>query len=203
MTTPTIRRETPEDHRAAEILTREAFWNVYQPGCEEHLILHRMRAVPAFVPELTLVAIEEERLVGHVAITRARVAADEGPDVGVLCLGPIAVAPDRQGHGIGTALLRGVSERARERGERAIVLLGDPAYYGRVGFRPAASFGLRTATDETLDAFQALEVTAGSLAGVSGRVHLDPVFEVDPQDVEAFDRGFPRRQKRVTDTQLT
>jgi predicted N-acetyltransferase YhbS len=201
--TLTIRREAPADHRAAEVLTREAFWNRYQPGCDEHLLLHRMRDVPAFVPELTLVATEDDVLVGHVAITRARIEGDDGTDVGVLCLGPIAVAPDRQGQGIGTALLRAVLERARERGERAIVLFGDPAYYGRVGFRSAEAFGLRTSTDETLDAFQALELAEGSLAGVRGRVHLDPVFEVDPDELEAFDRGFEPKQKRVTDTQLT
>ena len=55
-----IRREEPRDFRASEELTREAFWNVYRPGCVEHYVLHRYRSDPAFIPELDFVMEEDD-----------------------------------------------------------------------------------------------------------------------------------------------
>ena len=62
----TIRRERPADYAAVEQLTREAFWNVYRPGCMEHYVVHVLRDDPAFVPELDLVLEREGQLIGHV-----------------------------------------------------------------------------------------------------------------------------------------
>lgn len=198
----TIRQERHEDHREAEFLTREAFWNRYQPGCEEHLLLHRMRDVPAFVPELALVAVEDGTLVGHVAVTEARIVDDDRDEVTVLCLGPIAVHPGHQGRGIGTALMEGVLERARELGYRAVLLFGDPGYYARFGFRSTGRYGIGTSTGDHPDALMARELVEGGLAGVHGRFHIDPVFEIDADELAAFDQRFPPKEKLVTDTQL-
>lgn len=199
----TIRQERPDDHRDAEFLTREAFWNRYQPGCEEHLLLYRMRDVPAFVPELALVATEDGKLVGHVAVTEARVVSDDEDEVPVLCLGPIAVHPSLQGRGIGSSLMEHVLERARRLGYRAVLLFGDPSYYSRFGFRSTERYGIRTATGEYLDALMARELLEDGLAGVHGRFHMDPVFEIDPEELAAFDQRFPPKEKLVTDTQLS
>ena len=71
MQTLTIRNETPSEYRAVENLTREAFWNVYRPGCLEHFVLHQFRTDPAFVPELDLVMELDGELIGHVMYVRA------------------------------------------------------------------------------------------------------------------------------------
>ena len=68
----TIRRERPADYAAVEQLTREAFWNVYRPGCMEHYVVHVLRDDPAFVPELDLVLEREGQLIGHVLYMRAQ-----------------------------------------------------------------------------------------------------------------------------------
>ena len=73
-----IRRETPRDHRAVEDLVREAFWNVYRPGCLEHYVLHRFREDPAFVPELDLVMERDGELIGQNMFMRAVICADDG-----------------------------------------------------------------------------------------------------------------------------
>lgn len=198
-----VRLETPADHRDVEHLTREAFWNLYKPGCDEHLILHKMRDLPAFVEDLDLVATDATgRLVGSVVATEARIVGDGRDDVTVLCLGPVAVAPDHQRQGIGSLLIERLLARARELGYPAVVLFGDPRYYARFGFSNAEEFGIQTSTGENFDAFMVAELRDGALLGVEGRFLADPVFETDPDEVEAFDRTFPPRQKMVTDTQL-
>ena len=83
-----IRHETPEDYRAAELLTRDAFWNVYRPGCTEHYVLHRYRENPDFIPELDFVLEENGRLIGHVMLKLLNFALDKAREMGVgfLCM---------------------------------------------------------------------------------------------------------------------
>lgn len=74
----TIRPETKDDYRAVENLTREAFWNVYRPGCMEHYVLHCYRDDPAFVPELDLVMELDGRLMGQAIYVRSEIDCDDG-----------------------------------------------------------------------------------------------------------------------------
>lgn len=74
----TIRQEVPADYRAVESLVRDAFWNVYRPGCMEHFVLHCLRKDPAFVPDLALVLEQDGRLIGQFAAVRADAALDDG-----------------------------------------------------------------------------------------------------------------------------
>ena len=71
-----IRREMPGDYREVENLTREAFWNVYRPGCDEHYIVHILRNHEDFIPELDLVMEKEGRIIGHILYMRARRSGD-------------------------------------------------------------------------------------------------------------------------------
>ena len=105
-----IRPETPDDYREAENLTREAFWNVYRPGCTEHYILHVLRDDPAFVPELDYVAAQGGQVVGSILYTRAKILGDNGEERPVLCFGPISVLPRKQGQGVGLALIQRLKE---------------------------------------------------------------------------------------------
>ena len=73
-----IRRETEKDYRAVEELTREAFWNVYKPGADEHYFVHQMRSHPDFLPELAFVAEVDGRIVGSIMYTKAWLEDEEG-----------------------------------------------------------------------------------------------------------------------------
>ena len=75
-----IRQERPEDYRAVEELTREAFWNVYRPGCTEHFVLNQYRNSPDFIPELDFVMEEDGRIIGHVMFSTAQLLVDGIPD---------------------------------------------------------------------------------------------------------------------------
>ena len=198
----TIRPENEKDYFETEYITREAFWDVYHPGCTEHLVLHQLRKAPAFVRDLDFVACDGERIVGNVVCSKAKVVNTELRESEVLCMGPLAVLPDYQGKGIGGLLINTVISKARELGYKGIVIYGNPDYYHRFGFVNAEKFGIRTSGGENFDYFMALELSEGSLRGITGNFHEDEAFNVKDEDLEVFDKAFPYKEKHITATQL-
>ncbi len=198
----TLRPEEERDYRLVEHITREAFWNVYKPGCDEHFILHNLRGAPSFIRELDYVAEADGEVAGNIVYSRGTVADAAGTAHEVIGFGPVSVLPALQGRGIGARLIRHTLGLAREAGHRGVIIFGNPAYYHRFGFENAARFGITTADGANFDAFMALELRAGGLDGITGRFLEDPVFRPAPAALEAYDRGFPAREKLVTDTQL-
>ena len=89
-----IRLETPADFREVENLTREAFWNVYRPGCTEHYVLNLYRKSPNFIPELDFVMEEDGQLIGHVMFSKAELVLPNGPRKPSWTFGPISIHPD-------------------------------------------------------------------------------------------------------------
>ncbi len=193
-----IRLETPADYREAEELTREAFWNHFSPGCAEHLILHQLRSHPDFVPALDFVAEEDDRLVGHIAYTRAEIRREGRDSVAVLCLGPVSVLPERQRTGIGSALIRHSLDAARDLGFAVVCLYGDPCYYHRFGFRCAEKYDIRTEDGFYAAALHALELKPGALADAAGRFAESPGFAVDEKALADFDAGFAPKEREET-----
>ncbi len=191
-----LRRETPTDYRTVEELIREAFWNHYVPGCCEHYLAHILRNSAAFVPELDFVAQMDGRVVGNIMYTKAKIMGDDGVEYPVLCFGPLAVLSEHQGKGIGMKLIERTQQEARELGYSAILIMGDPEFYKRAGFRPAQEFGIGTAWDTYSPALLAYELTPGVLANCRGKFQEDPAFDVKQEDVAEFDKTFPPKQKK-------
>jgi putative acetyltransferase len=163
-----IRRETEADHAAVAEVTAAAFGQE-----DEARLVEAIRACEEFVPELTLVAEEEGRIVGHVMFSYS---ALEGSKTRLLQLSPLSVAPDRQNSGIGAALTREALRLADERGEPLVLVLGHPSYYPRFGFRPASTLGLEAPNPDWPDeAFMAAPLTAYDPA-IRGRVTFAPPF---------------------------
>ncbi|MFN0092092.1 MAG: GNAT family N-acetyltransferase [Acidimicrobiales bacterium] len=133
-----IRPEAPGDEEAIDAVVREAF--VHQFGSDSEVDLVRsLRDRGELVPELTLVAELEGRVVGFIAFSEVTLGGERGMGLG---LAPVAVAPEHQGVGIGGALIRSGLERAAHAGWRFVVLLGHERYYPRFGFVPAAPMGV-------------------------------------------------------------
>ena len=191
-----IRLEQPEDYRAVEHLTREAFWNHHVPGCDEHYLAHVLRESECFVPELDFVAVRNGEILGNIMYTRAKVFCDNGESIPALSFGPLSVHPQWQGKGVGSALVRHSLQKASALGHTAVLIYGDPAYYSRLGFLAAETFGIGTADDSYADALQALELVAGALRGKSGRFMEDHAYEVDETASAEFDKSFPPKEKR-------
>ena len=132
-----IRPETEDDYRNTETLTREAFWNVYRPGCMEHYVLHCYRNDPAFVPELDLVMVLDGEMIGQVIYVRSEIVCDDGRRVPIMTFGPIGIAPAYKRQGYGKHLLDYSMEKAKELGAGALAITGNILFYGKSGFVPA------------------------------------------------------------------
>ena len=127
-----IRLETKDDYRAVENLTRESFWNVYQPGCMEHYVLHCYRDDPAFVPDLDFVMELGGEMIGQIIYVRSEIDCDDGRKVPIMTFGPIGVAPAYKRQGYGKQLLDYSMEKAKEMGAGALAITGnykDPEGY--------------------------------------------------------------------------
>ena len=111
-----IRLEQPQDWREVENLTREAFWNVYRPGCLEHYVLNQYRKSPDFIPELDFVMEEEGKIIGHIMFSKAELTLDDGSRKPSWTFGPISIHPDYKRKGYGLKLLNYALDKARERG---------------------------------------------------------------------------------------
>ena len=189
-----IRREQPADYAAVEQVVRDAFWNVYTPACTEHYLLHIIRTHPAFVPELDMVALVGEKIVGCVVYMRSFILACNGTRYETLTLGPIAVLPEYQRQGVGRSLISQSREAARRMGFRAILLCGDPDYYLRRGFVPAETYGICNSEGLYMEGLHACELYEGALADAEGRYHEDAIYDVDEAAARAFDRQFRPRK---------
>lgn len=201
----TIRLEEPNDYREVENLTREAFWNKYRPGCFEHYVLHRYRDRPEFVKELDCVIEEGGRIVAHIMYSHAQITTDDGQTVPIMIFGPVSVLPEKQGKGYGGKLIRHTLDLAEKLGCGAVAITGDPDYYHRFGFVSGSALGIfydGVPREEEAPFFMVKELKPGFLRGVTG-VYRDPEgYLVDDAEVEAFDAGFPPKEKQRLPGQL-
>lgn len=163
-----IRDETPADAPAVRQVIVAAF-----KGSLEADLVERLRARRKIA--LALVATLGNVIAGHVMLTDVHL---RGPGLTPRGTGlaPLAVRPAMQRRGIGAALARAAIARARDAGYGFMAVLGDPAYYRRFGFVAGASLGLACELDAPPEAFMALELAPGALAGSSGLVCYDAEF---------------------------
>lgn len=195
-----IRHETKQDYFEVETLIREAFWNIYNPGCDEHLVLHNLRTQAGFIHELDLVAVYEHQIVGQIAYSKAYIENDQGVRTEVIIFGPVSVLPQYQRQGIGRRLIETSLKRAKKMGFRAVLITGNPQYYTRFGFAPAFNYDIHyhgIPFNYKADFFMAREITDNGLKDVHGILYDSPAFATDSEELEKFDKLFPKKVKRI------
>jgi putative acetyltransferase len=168
-----VRPETAADHDDVGRLLTAAFG-----GPAEARLVERLRASPAYIPELALVAEVEGTVAGHLLLT-AVVVEDRpaGVTTAALALAPMAVAPARQRTGVGSALARAALERAATRPEAAVIVLGHPEYYPRFGFRRAGAFGIEPPWPGVPDDAFLVRPMPAYTEACRGVVVYDPAFD--------------------------
>lgn len=190
-----IRKTRKSEYLSTEIITREAFWNLFTPGCSEHLVLHQLRKSDCYIDALDLVAETEGVLSGHALTTKAKIIGTNGVVTEVLCVGPISVLPHFQHQGIGSKLMKQSIKIGQKIGYRGMLLFGDPDYYSRFGFSNAINFGISTKEGQNFDPFMALPLSGNSLSNIRGRFYEADSFAFDDNDLERFDEGFEKKEK--------
>ena len=200
-----IRLEEKEDYRENEELIREAFWNVYRPGCKEHYVIHTMRDDPAFVKELDFVMVKDGKIIGQNMFAKTIINSDDGRVIDVLTMGPICITPELMRQGYGKALLDFTLEKAKEAGFGAVLFEGDIGFYGKSGFSFASNFGIRyhdLPEGEDSSFFLCKELKEGYLDGVTGVYQTPQGYYVDDDVVDEFDKAFPKKEKLKLPGQL-
>lgn len=200
-----IRLETEKDYKAVENLTREAFWNVYKPGCSEHYVLHTYRSSPDFVSELDFVMEKDGVLIGHVMFVRANIDTDDGRVLPIMTFGPISIHPDYQRQGYGKILLDYALEKAAEMGAGAICIEGNIDFYSKCGFVVASTKDIHyyaEPRENVVPYFLLCELKKGFLDGVTGTYHTPKGYFVEDSDAEEFDKTFPPKEKLKLSGQL-
>ena len=201
----TIRLEKQEDYREVENLVREAFWNVYRPGCLEHYVIHVLRDDPAFVKELDFVMEQNGVLIGQNMFMKTVIDADDGRTIPILTMGPIGITPALKRKGYGKKLLDYSLEKAAALGYGAVLFEGNIGFYGKSGFDYASKFGIRyhdLPEGEDTSFFLCKELIPGYLDGVTGVYQTPMGYYVDGDDMEIFDLGFPKKEKKKLPGQL-
>lgn len=201
----TIRLETPADYNTVENLTREAFWNVYRPGCLEHYVLHMFRNRPEFVKELDLVLEIGGQIIGHVMFVRAEITTDDGRSLPIMTFGPISIHPDYQRKGYGKILLDYALDKAAEMGVGAVCMEGNIDFYGKCGFDVASKIGIHYYAEPREDVvpyFLLRQLQEGFLEGVTGVYRTPEGYFVDETEAEEFDRQFTPKIKLKLPGQL-
>ena len=199
-----IRLEQLQDYREVENLTREAFWNVYRPGCTEHFVLNQYRSNPDFIPELDFVMEMDGSIIGHVMYSKAELVLDDGCLVPSWTFGPISILPDYKRKGYGLKLLNYSLEKAREMGVGFLCMEGNIDFYRHAGFDLASKLGIHyhaEPKDADVPYFLAQELIPGWLKehGVKEATYSPPkgYFAADenPEAFEAYEATFPKKEK--------
>jgi predicted N-acetyltransferase YhbS len=166
-----IREEQAADHAAVYKLHQAAFGQD-----DEANLVDALRQGDAFIPALSLVAVIDDVVVGHILFTRIRIRNGSGEEIDSLALAPVAVLPAHQRCGIGGRLIRAGLAMARRLGHASCIVLGHQEYYPRFGFRPASAWAIKAPFDVSDDVFMAMELVPYGLRGVSGVVVYPGAF---------------------------
>lgn len=171
----TIREEEIKDYNEVEKVVEESFKTAEFSDKDEHNLVRRLRNSNEFIKELSLIAEEEDKILGHVLLTKALIKG-ESTSYETLALAPLAVLPEYQKSGIGKNLMNKAIERARELGYKSIVILGHENYYPKFGFEKASKYGVKAPFEVPDEAYMILELLPGGLNGVSGIVEYSKAF---------------------------
>ena len=196
-----IRNETKNDYRVVEEITarlsgtcmcRDAMSITSSTSCSDH---------PDFVKELDFVAELDGKLVGNIMYTTSWLDDELGRELPILTFGPVCVLPGYQRKGIGSALIQHTKEIAIRQGAKAIVIFGDPHNYCKHGFKNGKDLNISDISGDHPSAMLAIELETGALASHSWKYRYSPVYAIDREAADEFDRGFAVKEKAYRYTQ--
>ncbi len=197
----TLRKEIEADYRSVEEVTREAFWNLYVPGCYEHYLAHVMREHRDFIPELDYVAVMDHQIVGNIMYTKSKLLNEHEETLETITFGPVSVLPAYQRRGIGSALIQQTIQQAKEKACPAIIIYGSPNNYCKHGFKSSKDYQISTMEGKYPYALLVLELGPGAFRNHAWRYQDSEVYQVDEAKAKEFDKLFAYKEKGYRYTQ--
>ena len=179
----TIRPERESDYQQVEDIIRQAFYNLYTPGCTEHYLAHVIRPHPDFLPELDLVLELDGRVAGNIMYTKSTLVEEAGGEEGMLTCGPVWIRA-------------GLQRRASAMGYEAVVIFGDPNNYVGRGFQSCKKHRVHLEDGTYPAAMLVKELEPGALAGKSWTYRQSPAFVFDEAEARRFDDSLPPMEKK-------
>lgn len=164
-----IRPEDPEEFLRIYDLVKIAFQTAKVSNGKEQDFVNQLRSSGNYIPELALVAEENGQLVGHIMLTRTYID-NGGNRFEILLLAPVSVALEYRNRGVGSNLIKEGFRLAGEMGYTSVIVVGDPAYYHRFGFKASVEFGIKNINNIPNEYVMVCELVPGALKGVSGTV---------------------------------
>jgi len=192
----TIRPERPADYAAVEQLTRQAFYNMYMPGCVEHYLVHTMRTHPDFIRELDDVLVLDGQIIANVMYTKAQLTTPTGEVKPIVTFGPLSVAPAFQRQGYGKQLLNASFKQVRALGYPAIVIFGDPNNYVGRGFKSCHQFQVSLPDGKFPAAMLVKELVPGILSGKRWHYTMSSVMDIDVATAQEYDDHLPPMKRQ-------
>lgn len=190
-----IRNEQKSDYQIVEDITREAFYNMYVPGCMEHYLVHIMRGHEDFIPELDFVLELDGKVIGNIMYTKAKLTDENGEEKEIITFGPVSILPKYQRMGYGKLLMEHSFKRAVELGYDTIVIFGSPANYVSRGFKSCKKYNLCVEGGGYPAGMLAKELKEGAFDGRKWTYSGSPVMDVDEQEAIRFDDALPPMAK--------
>ncbi len=197
----TIRNENKQDYRKVEEVAREAFWNLYFPGCSEHMVIHNMRNHPDFIPELSFVIEVDGEIVGSIFYTHSKVVSSDGTQHKTITFGPVSILPSMHRKGLGRKLITHSIEEAKKLGYNAILTLGYPYHYEPYGFVGGKKYKISMPDGKYYKGLLVLPLYEGALDNISGYAVFSDALEPNEEEVEIFDKSFEPKEKGIQDSQ--
>lgn len=170
-----LRQEQEADQVQVFRLVELAFADLEISDHTEQFLVERLRKSEAFIPELSIVAELDKRIVGYLLLTKIKIVNKETENVSLI-MAPVAVLPEFQNQGIGGKLIMHAHMKARKIGFRSIILVGHEEYYPRFGYKPTSSFGITFPFEAPEINCMAVELVKDGLKGVSGLIEFPKEF---------------------------
>lgn len=196
-----IRNEKPEDYETVENITRDAFYNLYIPGCMEHYLVHTMRNHEDFIRELDFVLELDGKVIGYIMYTKATLTDEAGNVKNILTFGPLCIGPNYQRRGYGKMLIQHSFEKAVSMGYDVVVIFGAPSNYVSSGFVSCKRHNICVEGNKFPSAMLIRELKPGVLDGRKWHYKDSPVMAVPPEDANAYDDTLMPKERKHTPTQ--
>lgn len=197
-----IRTEQVSDYVAVETIARNAFWNLYTPGCNEHFIINNLRNHPDVIPQLCFVIEVDSKIVGSIFYSRSKVIDADGITYPTITFGPVSIEPELQRMGLGRKLITHSIVQSKTLGHGAIIIGGYPYHYKPYGFVGAKKYNIGLEDGNYYTGIMALPLIDGYLDNVQkGVVYFSDGMSPDERTLAAFDAQFPVKTKEITPSQ--